>query len=407
MSVRVLVIGGLLLAGGALAHAEIGLWALGAFPRLAAHKRRVQFALAALALLGPVTRVTVAAIHADWFRVFFAAAMTEYMVVMIAALPIAWLRMTTALAARLRARFGAPLAAPPGARPAARASDATNVSPTMTRRQWVEGVGGSVVLASSGSAIAWGAAYGRHAFVIEEVPVRVVGLPTALDGYTIGQISDLHVGVSFGDRELREGLSLLAQVKADLVVCTGDLVDFDPAYIPLMTRALASIRARDGVVAILGNHDYYTGAREVTDATRAAGIDVLVNDGRVVRAGDGGGFALLGVDDLWAAHYGAAGPRLDLALGAVPAALPRVLLSHQPVSVDAWAGRVALQLSGHTHGGQINPGFRPADAFMRYVSGRYEVGGTTLWVNRGFGVAGPPVRIGAPPEITKIVLVAA
>ena len=91
----------------------------------------------------------------------------------------------------------------------------------------------------------------------------------------------------------------------------------------------------------------------------------------------------------------------------VPAEVPRILLSHQPTTVDYWAGKVALQLSGHTHGGQINPGFRPADLLMRYVSGRYERSGTTLYVNRGFGVVGPPARVGAPPEVTKIVLVSA
>jgi hypothetical protein len=91
----------------------------------------------------------------------------------------------------------------------------------------------------------------------------------------------------------------------------------------------------------------------------------------------------------------------------VPEDAPRILLSHQPASVDLWPGKVALQLSGHTHGGQINPGFRPADLIMRYVSGRYDVQGTTLWVNRGFGTSGPPTRVGAPPEITRIVLVAA
>jgi hypothetical protein len=86
---------------------------------------------------------------------------------------------------------------------------------------------------------------------------------------------------------------------------------------------------------------------------------------------------------------------------------PRVLLAHQPNYFDTASARVGLQLSGHTHGGQINPGFRPADLFMRYVSGRYEENGSTLWVNRGFGVAGPPARVGAPPEVTKIVLVTA
>jgi hypothetical protein len=77
------------------------------------------------------------------------------------------------------------------------------------------------------------------------------------------------------------------------------------------------------------------------------------------------------------------------------------------VTVDRWPGKVALQLSGHTHGGQINPGFRPAELFMTYIAGLYRVGGTMLYVNRGFGTVGPPSRVGAPPEVTRIVLVAA
>jgi hypothetical protein len=87
--------------------------------------------------------------------------------------------------------------------------------------------------------------------------------------------------------------------------------------------------------------------------------------------------------------------------------LARVLLSHQPQTVERWPGQVALQLSGHTHGGQINPGFRLADLFFDYVAGRYSVGGTTLYVNSGFGTVGPPSRVGAPPEVSRIVLVAA
>jgi predicted MPP superfamily phosphohydrolase len=146
----------------------------------------------------------------------------------------------------------------------------------------------------------------------------------------------------------------------------------------------------------------------VEDAMRAAGVRMLVNDGVVIRPGDGGGFALLGVDDMWSRRYSARGARLDVARLAVPNELPRILLSHQPPTVDLWAGQVALQLSGHTHGGQINPlGLRPADVFFHYVSGLYQAGQTTLYVNRGFGTVGPPARVNAPPEITRIVLVAA
>ena len=194
--------------------------------------------------------------------------------------------------------------------------------------------------------------------------------------------------------------------KPDLLVVTGDMVDFDPAFAPLVARKLAAVAPRDGIFACLGNHDYYAGADKVASTLDAAGVRMLVNDGRLVRASDGGGFALLGVDDLWSRRYRRQGPRLDLALR-VAAAAPRILLSHQPMTVDDWAGRVALQLSGHTHGGQINPGFRPADLFMRYVAGEYRVQGTVLYVNRGFGTVGPPSRVGAPPEVTRIVLVAA
>jgi hypothetical protein len=271
----------------------------------------------------------------------------------------------------------------------------------------VEGVGGVAVLGVSGAVLGWGAIRGRHMFELNEVPVRIRGLPRALDGYVIAQVSDIHVGVHVGDRELSEGLALVRRARPDLVVVTGDIVDMDASYAPFAARRLADLPARDGVVAILGNHDYYAGADAVVAALRAAGIDPLVNEGRLIRPGDGGGFALLGVDDTSSARHRRAGPLLERALAMVPADAPRILLSHQPPTVDRWAGQVALQLSGHTHGGQINPGFRPADLFFRYVAGAYDVGGTTLYVNRGFGTVGPPSRVGAPPEVTRIVLVAA
>ncbi len=280
--------------------------------------------------------------------------------------------------------------------------------PSMTRRrQLVEGVGGTLVFGATGSMLGWGMARGRHSFELDEVPLRIPGLPRSLDGYVIAQVSDLHTGAFVGERELDEGLSLVRRARPDLVVVTGDLVDFDPAFAPLAARKLADLSARDGVTAVLGNHDYYAGADGVVAALQAAGIDLMRNVGRVVRPGDGGGFALLGVDDVSSRRHGGAGPRLDLAKAAVRPDLPRILLSHQPVTVDLWPGEVAVQLSGHTHGGQINPGFSPLGLLMKYVAGFYEVGGTTLYVNRGFGTVGAPSRIGAPPEITRFVLVAA
>jgi predicted MPP superfamily phosphohydrolase len=388
---RTIVFTAFVLAITGLTHALLGTWLLDAFPKLRANKRRVVVVLAVLAVLPTVARFVTIATHSRIAASIFAAAMCESIVVLFSAVPIIFVRAGA---------HGVELLAPT----AARVDEATV---ELTRRQVIERVGGLAVLGTTGSLVGWGSVIGRYEFVVQEVAVRIKGLPRALDGYTIAQISDIHVGLLVGERDIALGLDELARTKADLVVVTGDVVDFDPQYIPAAARALSRIRARDGVYAIYGNHDHYTGAAAVGDALRSVGIDVLVNEARLIRPKDGGGFALLGVDDLAGMRNGGAGPRLDRAELGVPDDRPRVLLSHQPRTMDIWAGRVALQLSGHTHGGQFNPGFRPADLVMRYVAGRYDVGGSVLWVNRGFGVVGPPARIGAPPEVTKIVLVSA
>jgi uncharacterized protein len=365
-------------------------WATRAFPWLA--RRRRAFA-AALALLF-AEDVTTGWIATHWQSAIVdgvhTACVVAVMALELAAIPILLTMFVTWTNARVRGTPTPPVEAQ-----------------AMTRRQLFEGASGVAAIGASGAVLGWGAARGRHEFETCEVPVRIAGLPRALDGYIIVQISDLHVGRHVQDRDIETGLELVRRARPDLVVVTGDIVDHDARLTPSIARKLAGLPVRDGVAAILGNHDYYAGASEVVAALEAAGITALVNDGRLVRAGDGGGFALLGVDDRWSPRYGHEGPSLDRALASVPADAPRILLSHQPPTVRAWAGRVALQLSGHTHGGQINPGFRPADLFFPYVAGAYLVGGTTLYVNRGFGTVGPPSRVGAPPEVTRLVLVAA
>jgi predicted MPP superfamily phosphohydrolase len=282
------------------------------------------------------------------------------------------------------------------------------VPPVAERRQVLERIGGAVAFAATGAAFGWGTLRSRFEWTVEEVPIKLARLPRALDGFTIVQISDLHVGMFIGERELAAGLGLIDRLRPDLIAVTGDIVDSDPRFIPVAARQLGALRAREGVVCIPGNHDNYTGARAVLDGMRRAGLDVLLNRGRLIGEGDDGGFALLGVDDMWSrdARRGT-GPDLDKALSSVPADRAKVLLAHQPrfATIASQAG-VDLQLSGHTHGGQINPGFRMIDLFYKYVAGRYDVGSMQLYVNRGFGTVGPPTRIGAPPEITKIVLVA-
>ncbi len=405
-----------ILAASGGAHWLVATWAMRAFPRLARHSRWVKVLVALLVVAAPVARIATHRTHQGWLiSELMAASLVEAMFVLFS-LPL--LVAAIALSRLVTRRTVAPTPTPTNdadaeAEAAARGVPATEdvankpAPPLFGRREALERATGMLALGATGSVLGWGIVRGRHAFQIDELVVRIPGLPKALDGYVIAQVSDLHAGVQVTDRDLREGLDRVAETKADLIVVTGDLVDFDNHYAPMLARALGALRARDGVFAILGNHDYYAGPGELRAILGKTDVNVLVNRGRVIRPGDGGGFALVGVDDIWARSAGGEGPDLDGALAQVPADIPRILLAHQPQFVRHSAGRVALQLSGHTHGGQINPGFTPARLFLPFIAGRYDIEGTVLYVNRGFGVVGPPARIGAPPEVTKVVLVSA
>ncbi len=397
-----------ILAVSGAAHYSILQWLLSAFPRLAKHRRRLFVGMVFLVVTTPAARWLSLAFRTSPAPRVLALGMIEVMAVLLGFIPLFLLRVGFDAYAAIQKRDAAPKAPVPE-EPTLPAGIAPPAPPPelVTRRQAIERVSGIAILGTSAAVLGWGMVRGRHAFVLEEVAVKIPGLPRALDGYTIVQVSDIHAGLFVGERELAEGLSRLAEVRADLIVATGDLVDIDPHFVPQMAGALGKLTARDGIVAILGNHDYYTGPRAVLAGLKAAGVRTLVDECLHLRPDDGGGFALLGVDDLSGRRMRDGGTAaIDRAIAHAPPDRARILLAHQPRYFHAAQGRVALQLSGHTHGGQINPGFRPANMFMDYVSGRYEAAGSTLYVNRGFGVAGPPARVGAPPEVTKIVLVA-
>ncbi|UQA59292.1 metallophosphoesterase [Polyangium aurulentum] len=267
---------------------------------------------------------------------------------------------------------------------------------------------GSAMVVGSTSSL-YGAVFGRHDYVIEEVPLVLPGLSKKLDGYTLVQLSDIHLGTFVGEPEMRAAEELVRKARPDRIVLTGDLIDSDPRYAEALGRLVRRLAplARDGVTAIPGNHDHYAGIRQAVAALEGAGARVLRNDGLVI--GDArDGIALLGVDDVWARRNDPSNaPDLDLAISKVPADLPRVLLCHNPVFFPEAAGKVALQISGHTHGGQVNLGaLRPGKLVLPYgyIEGLYERAGSRLYVNRGFGTAGPPARVGAAPEVTRIVL---
>lgn len=269
--------------------------------------------------------------------------------------------------------------------------------------------------AAYGTAIATGVGHsvyafarGRHDYVIEEVVVRIRDLPPQLEGLTIAQISDIHVGTFVGERELRTGVELIERARPDLIALTGDLIDHDPSRAHVLgrfTRQLTELNARFGVVGIPGNHDYYTDIDTVLSTLRSSGVTVLRNQAIELRDGDAR-LGLLGTDDLWAERDNW-GSRYDLeaTLAAAPRDCPRILLCHNPDAFEDAAPHVDLQLSGHTHGGQVNFVVRPLDLVGRhFVAGHYVRGTGQLYVNRGFGTVGPPARLYAPPEITKIIL---
>lgn len=239
---------------------------------------------------------------------------------------------------------------------------------------------------------------------ITEVPVTLPGLPKALDGLTIAHLTDIHIGSLLRERFLDDLVQRANGIKPDLIVITGDLVDGTTASLGGIVARLGNLQSRYGTHFVTGNHDYYSGATAWVHALRGLGINVLRNE--CVSIGDAGAsFDLIGVDD-----WGRAGDGdydLTRALLDRDPSRASVLLAHQPANFDEVAARgVGLQLSGHTHGGQMFPATLIADA----IWGARNTGlsrhlDSQIFVSRGCGFVGPAQRMGSPPEIGKIVLV--
>ena len=267
---------------------------------------------------------------------------------------------------------------------------------------------GTAVAATAGaSALAFRSATGPAE--VTEVPVRLERLPPALSGLTIAQITDLHVGPTIGERQVRRIVEQVNALHPDVVAVTGDLVDGSVRELGAAVAPLGRLAARHGVFFVTGNHEYYSGVGAWLAEVRRLGMRVLRNE-RVSLGDAGASFDLAGVDD-WSSHGFGDGHGLDLerALERRDPGRSLVLLAHQPRGVGAAVSAgVELQISGHTHGGQIVPFNLLVRAMYPYVKGlyRHEEGGRSgqIFVSRGTGYWGPPMRLGVPPEIAKIVL---
>lgn len=245
--------------------------------------------------------------------------------------------------------------------------------------------------------------------VVERVSLTLPRLAPAFDGYRIVQISDVHLDGWMTARRLRRVVDLANEQRPDLISLTGDFVTRSPFYstahlAPLLVGPLAELRAPDGVLAVLGNHDNRAGAKAIRRALRDAGIVELDNRVRTLKRG-GDALHVAGVDSFYMGL-----DRLDLVLEGLPDRGCAVLLAHEPDFADesAATGRFDLQLSGHSHGGQVRLPFLGPLALpafgRRYPAGLYELDGMRLYTNRGVGVTLARLRANCPPEITVLTL---
>ena len=265
-------------------------------------------------------------------------------------------------------------------------------------------IAGGALLASGGLTT-YGAWRAYSAPEISDIPVRLPKLSPKMDGFTIVQVSDIHLSDLIGRRFMDELVRRCNALTPDLVAITGDLVDGSVPHLGNAASALMNLRSRYGTFFVTGNHDYYSGDRAWSEALTKMGIRVLRNRWTTI-GGPDAGFDRVGVDDWGAAgRYRMTGYNLDKALAGRDPERAAVLLAHQPANFTVAAERgMGLQLSGHTHGGQ----FFPVTALipLRYprYAGLYGHRDSTMYVSRGTGFWGPPLRLGSPPEIVKVTL---
>jgi predicted MPP superfamily phosphohydrolase len=266
-----------------------------------------------------------------------------------------------------------------------------------------------VIVAAPYIAGAYGLLYGRLNLETSHRPIAIPRLPVFFEGFRIAQLSDIHIGPFMPEDEIRKYVAIANALKPDLTVVTGDFVTSDPRTQEPVVAALAGLHAPFGVYGCLGNHDAWSGVEDsITELFRQVGIRILRTE-RVAIRGGGDEINLLGVDFQSERRFGpsAAVPKLLANIeGLITRDRVNILLSHNPDTFDRAAELgIELSLAGHTHGGQaalefISPEIAPSRLATPYVSGLFQKPGGQLYVNRGIGTIGIPIRVGAPPEIT-------
>jgi hypothetical protein len=266
------------------------------------------------------------------------------------------------------------------------------------------GWAGAAVVAGVGVPSVYGNLVEAWAYEVTETVIRIKDLPERFEGFRIAQVSDVHHSRLVSIEEVRRVVALANETRADLVALTGDYTTDLPKYVEPCAEVLSELKAPEGVWAVLGNHDHRTDGPLTWQALRRHGIEVLTNQNTELRRG-ADVLQLAGVDD-----WGWGKADFARAMRGVDTSRPSLMLSHEPMALEVPETRgVSLILSGHTHGGQVNLPLVGAPAawvfeHLKYLRGTYEREGTQLYVSRGTGVIGVPVRLGARPEVAVIQL---
>jgi len=299
--------------------------------------------------------------------------------------------------------------------PVRRVARSTSALASPGRRQFLER-SANVVIAAPFVAGTYGLFYGRLNLQTTRQRIHLERLPKAFSGFRIAQLSDIHIGPFMSESQIRKYVQITNDLKPDLIALTGDFVTWDPSTQRAVVDALTGLHAPFGIYGCLGNHEAWSGTEDsITALFQQAGIRIL----RQARAGiqtQGDAFNLIGVDFQTRAHMGPGNQKfvrqfLTGAENLMAPGMVNILMSHNPDTFDRAAELgIDLSLAGHTHGGQlalefVSPEIAPSRLVTPYVAGWFQRPGGQLYVNRGIGTIGVPMRVGAPPEITVYELV--
>jgi predicted MPP superfamily phosphohydrolase len=272
-----------------------------------------------------------------------------------------------------------------------------------SRRYFIKVIFDSTMLVLAASYLLNGIFGGLRRPLLNDVSVTIKNFP--FDRFKIAQLSDIHIGNTIGAEFVRECVARVNAQKPDMVVLTGDVIDLPVAKIRKSLEELRDLKSTYGTFFILGNHEYFRGPEAAVEAMRELGVTVLLNES--LRIGNASkAFNLVGINDLVSSRFGRMPYDIDAAFADVDPGLPTVVLAHQPKTVQLTQKKAFdLMLSGHTHGGQIFPFGFLVMLNQTYLAGRYDIDEKKqIFVSRGAGYWGPPVRVLAPSEISLLTL---